>query len=397
MKYILLISIISLSIILSSCNNSAKRERNKLYTIDFEQCMATVQPMRMSEIADTVEYLELKTPKDVIITRIWEIIPMGDFMILHTRDGVFKFTKKGDFIKKIGHSGQGPGEYTLILGVDIDPLKKVIIMADISEQVLVYDLDGNFLRSEKWGFLHNIGLSDSALWVSELAIPTNKYIAFALNPKGDTIASISNPHYGMKSKDAGMGVSQAKYLKPFYRYKGSLYLKGKEVNDTIYQLSGADCMPYAFLNMGKYKLPIEYEAWYSYDEHDKFGSRYWGIPSVAEDDYRLFLTSLRSSSVDGNKYVHNEENYRYIVYDKEKRKGFVVKGEEGTKITDDILGGPAIWPRWVTDHYYMSTVEWYELSEEIKKGNYTLAPALEKQFAGFGYSTNELIVLCRRN
>lgn len=398
MKYILLSYIVSLIILFSGCNKPKGTDLSREdipFMIDFEQCMTVEQPMKISEIADTVEYLELKTPKDIIITRILNIIPVDDFLFIHSRGGVFKFTRKGEFVMQIGRSGQGPGEYTLVFGIEVDFIKKELILAD-SGKVLFYDLEGNFLRQEKWGSLFNIGLSDSVLWVSELAHRTIKYIAFALNNQGDTIASMPNPHYGMKSKDEGMGISLSRLLKMFYRYKGSLYLKGKEVNDTIFQLSGIKRTPYAFLDMGKYKLPIEYEAWYSNDAFLKNGSRYWGIPAVSEDDRFIYLVAQRYSSIDGNNYSHNEENFRYILYDKEKRKGFMAKGEKETKFTDDILGGPPIWPYWITDDYYMNVVEWYDLSDELKKGEYTLAPSLEKQFSAFGYSTNQLIVLCRR-
>ena len=104
----------------------------------------------------------------------------------------------------------------------------------------------------------------------------------------------------------------------------------------------------------------------------------------------------RYAAIDGNKYAHNEDNFRYIVYDKEKRKGFVTEGKEGTRFTDDILGGPAIWPYWVTDDYYMNVFEWEDLSNDLKSGNYTLAPAFEKQIAEFGYDTNPLVVLCHK-
>lgn len=398
MKVIIPLSAI-LMFLLVGCNRPKEANltvSTAQHNVDFEQCMCTERTMRLSEIADTIEFLELKTPKETIITRIWDIFPTDEFLLVFSRDGVFKFTRDGNFVKKIGGTGQGPGEYTLAIGTDIDRRKHEIVISDVAQKVLFYDFDGNFLREEKWGYLFNIGCSDSVLWVSEYVNQTCKFIAFALNSKGDTIASIPNPHYGMKSKDIGTGGSMAKYLKPFYRYQGELYLKGKEINDTVYQISGKDYIPYAILEMGKYKLPVEYEAWYSYDDHDKYGKSYWSVAAVGEDDRYLFLTALRCAPIDGNKYVHNENNYRYIVYDKEKKEGFATNGEQGTKIVDDILGGPAIWPRYITDDYYMYTIEWYELSEEIKKGKYTLAPALEEQFKKFGYSTNELIVMCRK-
>ena len=357
--------------------------------------MQTERGMKISDIADTVEYMELKTPKGLPISRVWDIIPVDDFWIIHALDDVYKFTNKGEYIKTIGRHGQGPGEFSMVYNIAVDYLRKEIIISD-SGKTLFYDLDGNYLRTEKLGTLFRIGVSDSILWVSELGDYAYKYIAFALNYERDTIFSIPNPYYGVKPQDGGAGFHLASLYKPFYFHKDTLYLKGKEYNDTIYQLSGIKCKPYTVFDMGKYKLPMEYASWYNYEAAHKNGSRYWEIISVAEDTRYSFVLAQRYAPVDGNKYVHNEENFRYIVYDKEKREGFVTNGDEGTRFTDDILGGPAIWPYWVIGDYYMNVVEWDELSNEIKKGNYKLAPAFEKQLAGYGYDTNPLVVMCRR-
>lgn len=391
--------IFAISVLFCGCHSphTAKPIKEGLpYIVDLEQCMETERAMKISDIADTVEYIELKTPKNLPITCVWDIIPVDDYWIIHTRDGVYKFTNKGEYLKTIGRRGQGPGEYETVFNIDVDPLKKEIVI-NLWAQLLYYNLEGDYLRTEaKKRRLHNIGVSNSILWGSEMLINTDEYMACAVDSNQNVIAFISNPFYGIKSQDGGAGFSSAKRLKVFYRYKDTLYLKGRTSNDTIYQLVGARHKPYVAFNMGKYKLPLEYEAWYNYEAAEKNGSRYWGIPSVAEDDRFLFLYTQRCAAVDGNKYVHNEENFRYIVYDKQKREGFVTSGKQGTRFTDDILGGPAIWPYWVIGDYYMNVIEWDELSEEIKKGNYKLAPAFEKQLAGYGYDTNPLVVMCRR-
>ncbi len=384
-------------ILLSGCHHTTTKSIQGLpYIVDLELCMETERAMKISDIADTVEYVELKTPKDLPITRIWNIIPIDDCWIIHSRDGVYKFTNKGEFIKNIGSPGQGPGEYSVIYNIDVDYSRKEIVI-NTSGQLLFYDLNGNHLRTEKKsGTFYDIGLSDSIIWISEAATNADKYIAFALNLQGNITTSIPNPFYGIESQDGGGGLHLAKLYKPFYRYNNILYLKGKEHNDTIYQLVGRRYKPYIAFNMGKYKLPIEYEAWYNFEALQKNGSHYWGIPSLAEDDHYLYLLAQRYASIGGNNHVHNEDNFRYIVYDKEKREGFVTSGEQGTRFTDDILGGPAIWPYWVIGDYYMNVIEWDELSNEIEKGNYKLAPAFEKQLAGYGYDTNPLVVMCRR-
>lgn len=385
--------------ILSSCITEKKvdfPEKGLPYMVDLEQCMATEQAMKISDIADTVEYIELKTPNDLFIVAVWNIIPIDDFWIIHSRDGVYKFTNKGEYVATIGRRGQGPGEYSTLYNIDVDFAKKEIVI-NTTGQLLFYDLAGNYLRMQKkTGTFFDIGISDSVLWVCEQGTNAEKYIIFATNSQMNIIDSIPCPYYGMNSQDTGTGSFLSQVYKPFYRYNDTLYVKGKESNDTIYQLSGRKRKPYVAFNMGKYKLPLEYESWYNFDAMLKNGSRYWGIPSVAEDDRYLFLLIQRYADVDGVRYGHNEDNFRYIVYDKEKRKGFVIKDKESTCLTDDILGGPAIWPYWVTDDYYMNVTSWSRLSKELDSGKYKLSPAFKKQIVSFGYDTNPLVVICKK-
>lgn len=57
----------ALAVLFSSCNErkgNASAEKGLPYMVDFEQCMETERAMKISDIADTVEYIELKTPKD---------------------------------------------------------------------------------------------------------------------------------------------------------------------------------------------------------------------------------------------------------------------------------------------------------------------------------------------
>lgn len=374
-------------------SNTAK-DANAPYIINFEQSMETERAMKISEIADTVRYLELKTPKDIVITRIWDILPLDNALILYTRDGVFKFTKEGEYICQIGRTGQGPGEHTLVLGVDIDRSNKEIVVSDIGK-LLYFDLDGNYLRMKK-GYFNWIGVSESIVWASDHAVPILENIAIAINNQGDTIATIPNPNYGKKSLNDGVRASTPVLHKPYYHYKDGLYMKGTSENDTIWQLSGENHQPHAIINKGKYKLPAEYEAWYNWTDYERHGAHYWGTPAATEDDHYIFILAKRFRSVDGNNYAYNEKNYSYIVYDKETGKGFKATDNQEGKIKDDILGGPSFWPRWTTDECYMNVVEWYDLEEQLKNGNYTLTPALEKQLATFTPGTNQLIILCDR-
>lgn len=198
MKQNLFIPVISILTLFSACTKHNSEAQNEPYIVNFEQCMATEQAMKISEIADTIEYLELKTPKD-------------------------------------------------------------IIHADM-QQVLFYDLEGNFLRSAKINdYFFNIAFSDSVLWTCNLCLHIDKYMACALNREGDTIASMPNPNYGMESLNTdGFYFNSSTDLREFSRYNGALYMKTRASNDTVFQLSGSKWTPYLYFDMGKYKMPILY-------------------------------------------------------------------------------------------------------------------------------------------
>lgn len=73
-----------------------------------------------------------------------------------------------------------------------------------------------------------------------------------------------------------------------------------------------------------------------------------------------------------------------------------MKDENGMKITDDILGGPNFWPRWSTDNFYITTMEWSDLEQWTKEEKHILSPTLQEQFETWGEDTNQLIVLCKK-
>ena len=90
------------------------------YIVDIEECLEKEHPIKLSEIADTIEYLELKTPDDLIITGIYKIMPVEDFLLIKASQILYKFTHNGDYICTIGGKGQGPGEYTRVYDFDVD-------------------------------------------------------------------------------------------------------------------------------------------------------------------------------------------------------------------------------------------------------------------------------------
>ena len=221
MKAIITISAICI-LLTVGCNRNPENP-DKLRTILFERCIETEQKMKISEIADTIEYLELKTPHDIVISRILNIVCGDNFWLIHTRQGIYKFTRTGEFVKQIGRQGQGPDEYLYILGIDINPTRKEIIHAD-TQQILYYDYDGNFLRKEKINdYFFNIVFVDSVLWTCNLCMHIDKYMACALSLAGDTVTVMPNPNYGIESLNEGFSFVSSSELREFSKYKENVY------------------------------------------------------------------------------------------------------------------------------------------------------------------------------
>ena len=390
------ITLLIVYILLLGCNSHLVRdevEQYEFYTIDFKKSFETEQQMFISEIADTVEYLELKTPEDIVITRIWKVIHYGNYLIIHARWNTYLFNKDGQFICRIGNVGEGPGEYITTCDVGVDYRKKEILLADV-RKIIRYDFEGKFLRYHL-AYTENIaiGISDSILWTSNMIYSINtKYQATAYSLNNETeepIAYIPNPAYTTEKSD-NAGYVGVPFTNMFYYKNDFLFFKGEPSNDTIWKISGTNITPHAFINMGKYKLPFENEAWISMDNYWNSNDMYWGVPSLVEDDNYFFLFSLNRTSGKEN------PNLKYIVYDKKKGKGFAVNDNNGMGITDDIHRSIPIWPRWSSDEYYISAIEPHELLEQIESGDYSPSTQFNELLSRIGEDSNQLIVLCRK-
>ncbi|MDR1224274.1 MAG: 6-bladed beta-propeller [Tannerella sp.] len=395
MKRYYLFFFVAMYVFFSGCNSQSgdnAEGESEFYTIDFEQGFETKQQMLISEIADTVEYLELKTPEDIIITSIRKVIPFEGCLVVKARNRIYLFHRDGQFISSIGNIGQGPGEYITAMDVCIDKKRREIVVSGI-EQILHYDFNGNYLRNQLVGIINfDIGTSDTVLWGGQDLYSVNqKYqaVAFSLNGGRDTIAYIPNPAYEtVKSNIYNRSIGNST-TKMFYYKNDTLYFQGAEYNNIIWRISGVKTMPHAFIDMGKYKMPGEYESWHSRENYDKYCDKYWGVSSLVEDDNYFFLLAQK------RRYTRIP-NLKYVVYDKRNKKGFTANDNHSMGLTDDLAGGPPVWPRWASEDYYINAIEAHELLEKVEAGDYSPSPQLEELLSKIGDDTNQLIVLCHK-
>jgi hypothetical protein len=84
------------------------------------------------------------------------------------------------------------------------------------------------------------------------------------------------------------------------------------------------------------------------------------------------------------------------VYDKKQKQGFSVKDHKGMGLTDDILGGPPVWARWISDEYFIDAITTEKLLAYTKSENFASSSPLKEQLSRMNEENNDLIILCRR-
>jgi len=374
-------------IIFFECCTQQKQNipEEEFYEIDLEQCLKSEQQVLLSDIADTIEYLELKTPRGIIISGIKDVIFVNEFLFFRAGGFVYKFLRNGQFVCQIGSKGRGPGEYQAITSLYIDEINKEIVVGAI-ETVLFYSFEGIFLRSLRRSCMGLI-FSDSVMWTAITPGSWQKYQAIAFAPSGDTCAYISNGNFGKSRMNGGIYFLQISHNRcPFYKYNGSVYFKGFEDNDTIWKLSGHQAKPYVYLNLGRYKLPYEFTIGYSAEAFEKHAIKYMSVPVIAEEKNYFFFIAL-------NRKVGA---LNYLAFDKRIGKGFNVSDGKAVGITDNILGGPHLLLVQESDKYFFDVVEGVDLLENIEQNQYTPIPEFKKQLETISENTNQLIILCHK-
>ena len=385
-----LVAVLVFSLGIQSCTKQASVDQGDMYVIPIQSVFETERSMKLSELVDTIEYLELKTPKGLIISTIRDVKQVEDFLFVKALGVLYKFTQDGDYVCTIGGKGQGPGEYTGVYDFDVDYRSRRIVISD-SGRTHYYDFDGNYLESEKSETISDFAVIDTLKWVCCPSPQIYPFRFVVLNANGDTLRTIANPNYGKPSKNEGgvYGYASTRQNR-FYRHQGQLYTKGQLDEDTVYRVEGTHRVPHIAFEFGSLHLPDQYASWYDYEAFQKNAMNYWQVPAVFEDDRYIYATVQRA------RWDDDGDDFRYVMYDKKERKGFVQKKYAQQKIKDDILGCIDFWPRFASEEYFYGKIEWYDLQNMLKEGHYTIKPELQKQFDTFDYGTNELIIRCKK-
>ena len=147
MKSILLLLIITLL----GCSSNMKQEpisKSGIPVINLSEDVSTVPSLLLSESAEKLEIVPLEMTDQSMLGEIRRIqVTDHNIWIDHGREFyIYRFSRSGKFLNKIGSIGQGPGEYTTYSTFLVDEDKKEVYIIANTNGVLAYDFEGNFKR-----------------------------------------------------------------------------------------------------------------------------------------------------------------------------------------------------------------------------------------------------------
>lgn len=140
------------------------------FTFDYREDYPETD-IRLSELAD-ISYIPLET-NDSVLLRLrgackgneWFLTPRHIYMH-EEQQAIYVFGRDGSFVRKIDHYGGGPKEYHYISSYIVDTLHNELLIQDgdwRNARLVVYDLEGNFLRDFTHTASEIVLLNDSLL------------------------------------------------------------------------------------------------------------------------------------------------------------------------------------------------------------------------------------------
>ncbi len=168
----------------------------------------------------------------------------------------FVFDRQGNFLYEINHVGDGPGEYTQLLDVCLDPVDSCFVFLTSPYNILVYSYADEFKYSIK--------LEEAGHKIAAQRIAVQGDYIYLLVPDR---AGYDRQEYSMMALNRRNG-KKTYLLEQGIRPVESLWTHGyslvpgrdavyymQRYTHRIYKVKGEKCTPFYELNLGKFELP----------------------------------------------------------------------------------------------------------------------------------------------
>ena len=147
-----------------------------------------------SDLFESFEIIPLETTSESLIGKINSVSLIKNKIIILDRfvsKSVFLFNINGDFIRKIGRLGKGPGEYILPSSISSDEtIGKIAVYDGMLNKISLYDINGVFEKSIKLKSkiaAKSIELCEDKIYISNYAHDLISFLVYAIDFDGNVL------------------------------------------------------------------------------------------------------------------------------------------------------------------------------------------------------------------
>ena len=393
-----------LALILNACTSSEKTDRD-LPVINIADNIGKGYLLNISEIAESIEYIPLETTDSSILGIVQEVYYSNGFFVINTlrnTSGIFRiFDKDGKYYNTLNRKGRGPEEYAVVYCLDV--YKNNIIILDI-KKIAEYSFDGKCIRiiplekeEAPLRFSSVKKLDDNHyLLTCGLGKHQTKYSALILDSSGKTDLLFNYPQSEIELAKNKRGLVKSlnsviifgnngigKVISGDNEYIMSHDKEFKNI-DTIYKINyGKYQMTKNNVSTGNKNSKIV-QVKYSPLESNNFLFLYPYLRALAHKPMKLKSPAGRPNIIlplSCALYDKRDGTFRLIDQPADYQKGFV----------EDIEGGPAFWPDYISENEYMiSFVNAPEFIEHAQ--NHNVSEKFKKIADGLKETDNPVLV-----
>jgi hypothetical protein len=363
-KLILINYFITAVFLVFSCTQ--KETKNKVVTTEERKMNQPEYPIQLklpekgddtlkaSLFARSIKYIPLETTKETFLRGIWEIRMNDSIIAIADSKRLLLFDYNGKFLRRIGKTGNGPGEFLYIFNFEL--LEDTLYISSSGKySIIKYTLDGTFQEEQKTKFQP----------VKFRVSPNGKFILYSRDD--GTVNALNNNFQIIESEIIEYNVSKERlkysqydpvYLTYFYKGKDRL-LFTNYLNDTIWNVSAGRKTPEVILSPQSILLPWTKQIEYSNGDFEKFEkqSEPYQMINVMETPSYLFLFQKGWQEQKLNSiYIHDLKTNQTHKF-------------ETAYIFDDMVARQNLSPMYFTEDYIISTISPMKLLEDLKNAN----------------------------
>ncbi|MDR1114922.1 MAG: 6-bladed beta-propeller [Tannerella sp.] len=258
----------------AACNNPATHKANEadsLIYIKIEKPdFSKLQPLLLSELVDSIQYIQLETSSDCLLPTEGGTLLRSDNLIFSAySEKLYQFDTNGKFIRQIGSVGRGPGEFALSASrYAIDEVnRKIFVISRYNDCPLGFDFDGNYL-----GTVCDSTLMSCYQIISRFEVGDGHFV-FVPYPGDSASQMICKPYelilYDYVNRKIVQSLTNRMVcnvdrvhhnlrlgLQTLQKHDGRLFYKSF-YNDTLYVIGDGKIRPHAIVDLGKWKYPAD--------------------------------------------------------------------------------------------------------------------------------------------